>query len=66
METKETTDVMESVLFTDISSQLVNKAKVSQLLPLIRYVACDWNLNTNVEREFRIVKRIIINSIKNN
>lgn len=62
----ETIDTLEPILFTELSAQLVNQAKVSQLLPIMRVVASDLDLNINIERDFRIVKRIIINSIKQN
>jgi len=60
------TEVMETVLFTKLSTELIDKAKVSQFLPIMRYVGAEWNFNISKNADSKTVRKIIINSIKNN
>lgn len=66
MKNKETVDVMETVLFTKIVEEEFNKNPVSEILPIMRYVGAEWGLNISRENQFKIAKKIIINSINKN
>ena len=66
MKNKETIEVMEPVLFTKISSSEIGKSKPSEIIPLLHVIASEWGLKANRVKHFNIVKRILINSIKNN
>jgi len=57
---------METVLFTNIVEKEFMKNKVSELLPIMRYVGAEWELNISRVKHFTIAKRIIANSIKKN
>ncbi len=63
---QETVTVMEPALFTDYVKKQVGAAPVSELMPLVKYVGADWDLNVSRLKHFNIIKRIIINSAKNN
>ena len=58
--------VLETVVFTGISAGLIGAAKPSELMPLFRYVASEWGLHIVKKKDFDLVKKIIIHSIKNN
>ena len=62
----ETTDVMETVLFTKISTEMIDKAKPSEFHKIMDVVASEYNLIMKREKDYKTIKRIIINSIKNN
>lgn len=48
------------------SVQQVGTTKMSVAMPIIKLVAQQWGLNPNRPLHFKIIRRIINNSIKNN
>ena len=44
----------------------IGKAKVSELLPILKHIATEWNLQLNKACDFKTAKRILINSVTNN
>ena len=63
---KETTDVLEPILFTNLSERLCGNAKPSEFIKLMGYVALDYSLDIRKQYHFDVCKKIIINSIKYN
>lgn len=60
----ETIEVMEPVLFTSISEQLLKKSKVKEIMPILRHIGSEWDLNINKVKHFKVANRILVNSIK--
>jgi hypothetical protein len=48
------------------TSTLIGKSKLSHILPLLRLIASDWNLNLSSTKGFEMAKKILINSATNN
>ena len=59
-------NVIEPVLFTNLSEENVNNSRLSSIATIIMYVAIDYGLNPAKHNDFKTIKRIIINSVKNN
>jgi len=64
---KETTDVMENCLFTDlVAKQAVNSTMSSLFVPL-EFISLEWNLDLKRNiNHFNTAKRILVNCVKNN
>lgn len=62
----ETTDVLEPVLFTNLSEQQVMKARPSEVIKMIDYVCAEWSLNVKRNNDFKLALKILINQVKNN
>lgn len=60
----ETIEVLEPILFTNLTERLAGNAKPSEFIKLMKFVAVEWNLDIRKEYHFNICKKIIINSIK--
>lgn len=58
--------VMETVLFTGLNVQMVNNSRPSDLKDIVRFVAADYGLNPCFAKQFKSIKRIIINCVKYN
>lgn len=54
--------LLEPVLLTNLSAQLIGKSPVSVILQLKNYIAADWGLKADSE----VVERMLINAVKNN
>lgn len=61
---KETRDVLETVIFTDIVKNEIGKCSAYDLAPEIRLVGFVWDLKPS--RSITTIRRIITNSVKNN
>lgn len=62
----ETIYPMEPVLFTKISTELIEKSKPSEFHKIMEVVGAEYNLILARDKDYKTIKRIIINSIKNN
>lgn len=59
-------DVMESVVFTNLNTKLIGEAKPSEIIPLLKAIGSEWGVNITWVKHFNIAKRILKNSVKNN
>jgi len=58
------TDVMEPVLFTKITEQMVKKTKASQVIPIYRIMV--KSIGVPQRRMFTLCPKLLINIVKNN
>jgi hypothetical protein len=63
---KETVSVMESVLFTKLSEQSIRKSGINSIKEPIAFIEYDWKLSMSRTHDFKVIKRILINSVKKN
>ena len=71
---RETVDTLENVIFTNIVENQLKAMPLSNHLDLIGHIACEFKLKLSVTktsiigdlRGFKIAKKILINSVKNN
>lgn len=63
---KETVSVMETVLFTKLTEQSIGKSPIGSLNDPKAYIEHEWNLNASRTHDFKVLKRILINSVKKN
>ena len=57
-------ETLETVLFTDISVKEIGRSKPSDILPILHLISKNWGLNKHSQG--KIIKRILINSVKYN
>ncbi len=62
----ETVSVMETVLFTNLTEQSIGKSGLNSMKEPIAYIEYEWNLKTSRTHDFKVLKRILINSVKKN
>lgn len=62
----ETIEVLEPILFTNLSERLAGNAKPSEFIKLMKFIAIDYSLDIRKQYHFDICKKIIINSIRYN
>jgi hypothetical protein len=48
------------------TERMIGQEKVSRMLPFLKSIASEWNLNLSRVRDWKIAVRIFKNSIKNN
>jgi hypothetical protein len=58
------TDLMETVLFTNINGEIVRTEKLSSLFPVLKVVANEWGLNLKKAQHLKTVMRIVEHSVK--
>jgi hypothetical protein len=63
---KETVDTLEPVLFTNLSEQLVMKARPSEVIKMVDVVCSEWGLQVKRNKDFNLALKILINQVKNN
>lgn len=56
--------IIEPVLIAKKSQ--VGECKTSALMPILKFIAADWNLKLHKPKDFRLVRIILENSVKNN
>lgn len=44
----------------------IARSKVSDIYPVLKWIGSEWNLNLHKYGDFKIAKKILINSVKNN
>jgi len=49
-----------------INKKLIGEASVIQLMPQLKIIARIWDLDLSRLKDFKIAKRILINSVNNN
>ena len=49
-----------------INEQTIGKASVSSLMPVLKIIAEDYDLNLKNVKQFNLAKRILIHSVNNN
>lgn len=59
-------DTVEPILFTKLSTELIDKAKPSEFHKIMNLVASEYGLVMKREKDYKTIKRIIINQIKYN
>jgi hypothetical protein len=59
-------DVFENCLFTNIVEVQLGHTPISKLDYPLLVIEIQWNLNRNRPKDFKVAKKILINSIKNN
>ncbi len=62
----ETYPIFETVLFTKLTTEKIDKAKPSQVIPLLKLEAKKWGLDISRQKNWDVALKIIKNSIKNN
>lgn len=63
---KETVDVMEAILFTDINVQLLKRSTLTSLKTPLDIISCDWGLQLKKANRLRTAFRILTRSVKCN
>ncbi len=63
---KETTDTLEPVLFTNLTERTIMQSKPSDLMKLIDFIGCEYNLTVKYNHDFKLALKILIHSAKNN
>jgi hypothetical protein len=49
-----------------INKETIGKASVSSLMPQLKIIANNWNLDLKRVKQFNTAKRILINSVEKN
>lgn len=59
-------EIMETILFTNISVNNIGKSKPSEILPIRYMIAKDYGLNIHDKEDNKKITKILINSVKKN
>lgn len=59
-------DIFENCLFTNLAELEIRHTPISSLDVPLLVIEIQWNLNRNRANDFKVAKRILINSVKNN
>ncbi len=51
---------------TTFREDMLGQEPMTDIIPVLAYIAHEWKLNLNNAKDFKIAKKIVINSIKNN
>jgi len=49
-----------------LNTKLIGEASVASLMPQLRIIATHWKLDLSRLNDFKIAKKILINSVNNN
>jgi len=63
---EETTTVMENINFCYLNTKAVDEAPLSTLMPVLNYIAADWELNLSHANDLKTATRILRQSVRNN
>jgi hypothetical protein len=63
---REVTNFIEPVLLTKLHIGRIGKSNVSDLMPLLSVIACEWRLKLNRVRDFRVAVKILEESVIKN
>lgn len=63
---KQIPDIIEPILLVNYKAQLVGKSKMTDLLPLLRMLAVEYDVDLKTPLGFTVSKRALINCVLNN